>query len=112
MNRIKTLKELSKVFSKYDCNIYEFCYYLGITNVKEDISNKDLLVLLDKCSELSGEYTDPIEVGQSLANEVYKERSITIKQLKNLDTDRFYDWYLNGREIGTNLNLDKEMEME
>ena len=56
MNKIKALKELAEVFGKYDCNIYDFCYYLGLTNVKEDISNKDLEVLLSKCEELRGEY--------------------------------------------------------
>lgn len=111
MNRIKALKDLTEVFKKYDCNIYEFCYYLGITNVKEDIKNKDLMVLLDKCSELNGEYTDPIEVGQSLANAVYEEKSITIKQLKKLDADKFNEWYIDGREVGNDLELE-EMEME
>ena len=30
MNKIKALKELAEVFGKYDCNIYDFCYYLFI----------------------------------------------------------------------------------
>ena len=55
MNRAKTLRQLAKEFYKYDCNIYDFCYYLGLTNVKENISNKDLEILLDKCEELRGE---------------------------------------------------------
>lgn len=112
MNKIKALKELAEVFGKYDCNIYDFCYYLGLTNVKEDIKNKDLIVLLDKCSELSGEYTDPIEVGQSLANAVYEDKSITIKQLKKMSAERFNDWYMDGREVGNELELDEEREME
>lgn len=110
MTRVKTIKQLAKEFYKYDCNIYDFCYYLGLTNVKEDISNKDLEVLLSKCEELRGEYNDPIEVGQSLANAVYEDKSITIKQLKDLDANRFNDWYIDGREVGNELEIEMERD--
>ena len=110
MNRAKTLRQLAKEFYKYDCNIYDFCYYLGLTNVKENISNKDLEILLDKCEELRGEYTDPIEVGQSLANAIYEDKSIKINQLKNLDCEKFNDWYIDGREVGNELEIEMERE--
>lgn len=108
MNRAKKLRQLAKEFYKYDCNIYDFCYYLGLTNVKENISNKDLEILLDKCEELRGEYTDPIEVGQSLANSIYEDKSIKINQLKNLDCEKFNDWYIDGREVGNELEIEME----
>ena len=107
MNRIKALKELSEVFNKYDCNIYEFCHYLGITNVKEDVNDNDLIILLDKYEELNGEYTDPIEVGQSLANIIYEDKTITLERLKSLDPDRFNEWYINGREVGNQLEMEE-----
>ena len=110
MTRVKALKQLAKEFYKNDCNIYDFCYYLGITNVKENISNKDLDILLDKCDELRGEYTDPIEVGQSLANAIYEDKSITINQLKDLDCERFNDWYIDGREVGNELEIEMERD--
>ena len=110
MNRAKTLRQLAKEFYKYDCTIYDFCYYLGLTNVKENISNKDLEILLDKCEELRGEYTDPIEVGQSLANAIYEDKSIKINQLKNLDCEKFNDWYIDGREVGNELEIEMERE--
>lgn len=110
MNRAKTLRQLAKEFYKYDCNIYDFCSYLGLTNVKENISNKDLEILLDKCEELRGEYTDPIEVGQSLANAIYEDKSIKINQLKNLDCEKFNDWYIDGREVGNELEIEMERE--
>ena len=81
-----------------------------LTYVKEDINDKDLEILLNKCSELSGEYTDPIEVGQSLADLIYEEKSITIDKLKTLDAERFNDWYIDGREVGNELEKEQEME--
>lgn len=110
MTRVKAIKELAKAFYEFNCNIYDFCYYLGITNVKENISNKDLDVLLDKCDELRGEYTDPIEVGQSLANAIYEDKSITMNQLKDLDCEKFNDWYIDGREVGNELEIEMERE--
>lgn len=110
MNKIKMLKELAKDFYKYDCSIYDFCYYLGLTNVKENISNKDLELLINKCNEIAGEYNDPIEVGQSLANSVYVDNSITIDELKKLDCEKFNDWYFDGREVGN--VLENEIEKE
>ena len=50
MTRVKALKQLAKEFYKSDCNIYDFCYYIGIINVNENISNKDLEILIDKCN--------------------------------------------------------------
>ena len=59
---------------------------------------------------MSGEYTDPIEVGQSLANLIYEEKSITIDKLKTLDAERFNDWYIDDREVGNELEKEQEME--
>ena len=81
-----------------------------LQDVKENISNKDLEILLDKCEELRGEYTDPIEVGQSLANAIYEDKSIKINQLKNLDCEKFNDWYIDGREVGNELEIEMERE--
>ncbi|MBO5095742.1 MAG: hypothetical protein J6D28_00955 [Bacilli bacterium] len=104
----KKIKDYCASFESYD--IYSYLYFIGITNVKEDIKDEELLLLIEKCNSLGGEYTDPIEVGQSIANEIYEEKSITIEQIKDLSIDQFYSWYNDGREIGNNLDLD-EREM-
>ena len=49
MSKVNELKKLAKEFYKYNFSIYDFCYYLGLTNVKEDINDKDLEILLNKC---------------------------------------------------------------
>ena len=99
------IKDYCASFETID--IYSYLYYIGLTNVKDDIPADELLILIEKCNSLGGEYTDPIEVGQSLANEIYEEKSITIEQLKELSVDQFYDWYNGGREIGNNLKMDE-----
>lgn len=48
MSKVNELKKLAKEFYKYNFSIYDFCYYLGLTNVKEDINDKDLEILLNK----------------------------------------------------------------
>lgn len=105
----KQIKEYCAKFDEYQ--IYDYLYFIGITNVNPDISDEDLLLLMKKCETLSGEYTDPIEVGQSLANEVFEEKNITLEQIKKLSVDEFYSWYNDGREIGNQIEIeDKEME--
>lgn len=104
----KKIKEYCAGFDEYQ--IYDYLYFIGITNVKEDISDDELLLLMDKCAELSGEYIDPIEVGQSLASEIYENKSITIEQLELLSLDDFYDWYNNDRELGNKLKIEESEE--
>lgn len=106
----KKIKEFCESFENF--NIYNYLYYIGLTNVKEDISNEDLTILIEKCNVLGGEYTDPIEVGQSLANEIYEEKSVSIDDIKLLTIDEFYNWYNNGREIGNSLEISSLDERE
>ena len=40
----------------------------------------------------------------------YEEKSITIDKLKTLDAERFNDWYIDGREVGNELEKEQEME--
>lgn len=42
----KKIKEFCESFEKF--NIYNYLYYIGLTNVKEDISNEDLTILIEK----------------------------------------------------------------
>lgn len=112
MKKIEDYKKIKDYCANFDdYQIYDYLYFIGITNVKEDINDEDLLLLMDKCEQVCGDYTDPIEVGQSLANEVFEEKSITIEQLRNLTIDQFYDWYNNEKDLGINIKID-EMEME
>lgn len=110
-NKIKDYRKIREYCSNFSTyNIYDYSYFIGLTNVKEDIPDEDLLLLIDKCCEIGGEYTDPIEVGQSLANSIYEDHDITIEQIKNMTCDQFQSWYSNGREIGLPLEIEQETE--
>ena len=89
-----------------------YLYYIGLTNIKEDIPKEDLSVLIEKCNELGGEYTDPIELGKSLANEIYQKNNVSIDDIKSLKIDEFYNWYNDGREIGNSLEIESLDERE
>ena len=106
----KKIKEYSASFDDY--NIYDYCFYICLTNVKNDIPKEELELLIKKCSEVHGDYTDPISIGQLLANEIYEEKNITIDQIKSLSVDDFYDWYNNGKELGNPLEIDDIYERE
>lgn len=104
------IKEYSASFNNY--NIYDYCFFIGLTNVKENIPNDELELLIKKCGEVHGDYTDPIELGQSLANEIYTEKNITIDDIKSLTVDEFYNWYNDGREVGNPIEIDSLDERE
>lgn len=104
------IREYCSQFNSYQ--IYDYLFFVGITNIKNDIKEDDLLFLMDKCSEVSGEYTDPIEVGQSLASEVFEEKNITLEQLKSLTADEFNAWYNDGREVGNSIQIEQLDEKE
>ena len=106
----KKIKEYCSNLDNY--NIYDYCFFIGITNVNEDIPINDLEILIEICSKVHGDYTDPIELGQSLANEIYKEKSINIEQLKSLSEDDLIAWYNDGREIENPLEIDDMEERE
>lgn len=111
-DRIKDFQQIKDYCSNFDSfYIYDYLYYIGITNVEENISSEDLDFLIDKCSQLGGEYTDPIEVGQSIASSVFNG-DVSLEQLKKLSVDDFYDWYNNGRELGNELKIESEEEKE
>lgn len=104
------IKDYCASFETFD--IYSYLYYIGLTNVKDDIPADELLILIEKCNSLGGEYTDPIEIGQSLANEIYTEKNITIDDIKSLTVDEFYNWYNDGREVGNPIEIDSLDERE
>lgn len=110
IEEFKKIKEYSASFDNY--SIYDYCFFIGITNVKNDIPDEELELLIKKCSEVHGDYTDPIELGQSLANEIYQEQNITIDDIKSLTVDEFYDWYNDGKELENPLEIDSLDERE
>ena len=109
-NTFEKIKKYCASFENF--NIYSYLYYIGLTKIKEDISKEDLSVLIEKCSELGGEYTDPIELGKSLANEIYQKNNVSIDDIKSLKIDEFYNWYNDGREIGNSLEIESLDERE
>ena len=111
-NRIKDFQNIKEYCDNFDSFfIYDYLYFIGITNVIEDMSEEDLNFLIDKCSSLGGEYTDPIEVGQSIASSI-DDGDVSIEQLKQLSVDEFYDWYNNGRALGDNLTMERDDDRE
>lgn len=104
--RIKDFQSIREYCNQFDTfYIYDYLYFIGITNVIEDMPEKDLDFLIDKCASLDGEDTDPIEVGQSIASSIDNE-DISIEQLKHSSAKEFNDWYYYGKDIGNALELD------
>lgn len=105
--RISNFRSIKEHFESFDLhsNIYEYLYFIGITNEKPLISDEDLITLIDKCSEFYSEFLNPIEVGQSLAREIYENNNITLEQVKSISMDDFFSWYNNERCLSLPLEI-------
>ncbi len=115
MNRIESLKKLTEDFNKYDCNIYDFCYYLGINNVidyDERISDADVDKVVDICDYVCGEKEDPIDVGQDIAITIFEDKDITLEQLRQLPVQTIADAYRKGTLENLSIQKESELEME
>jgi len=113
MNRIESLKKLTEDFNKYECNIYDFCYYLGINNVieyDEKISDTDVDKVVDICDYVCRDREDPIEIGQDLAKDKFEDKNITLEQLRQFPSSTIANAYRD--DILESLNIEKESELE
>ena len=103
--RIKDFQNIKEYCNKFDTfSIYDYLYFIGITNVIEDMPEEDLNFLIDKCSSLDGDYTDPIEVGQSIATSI-EDGDISIEQIKHSSVEEFKRWYYDSREFENDLTM-------
>lgn len=105
----KIIEKFCNSFKSFDINNY--LYYIGITGIKKDIKNEELLSLMNLCDKFCGEYTDPITVSESLAYEVFEAKNISLEELKKISTDNFYEWYENGRTVGHPIEKSNEPYM-
>lgn len=109
MNKVEDFQHLKKICDGLEnFSVDNFLYYIGITNVKEDISPSELDSLIEICNKFCGDYTNPIAASSSLAYEVFEKNSITLVELKRLSIDEFYEWYDNGRSWGQSLKASNE----
>lgn len=109
MSKLEDFKIIKDFCSKFDgYNINDYLYYIGITSIKEDINQEDLFTLMEICNKFCGDYTDPIVASSALAYEVFESKNITLEELEKLSTDKFYEWYENGRTCGYALEKSDE----
>ena len=110
MKKIEKFKELNNYFENEDFNIYDYMYYVGVSDTKSDITEEELQEFSQACDRFVGDYTDPIILAHELAQEVYASKNISLQELKEISLDDFYDWYDNGRLAGGSIRYCLEKE--
>ncbi len=112
-NQLEIFRSLDDYFSKIDnFNIYQYLYYSGITSVDAKIEDKDILSLMEICSEVCGDYTDPIDVGKAMAEIVYVENYITLDELKKIPSEDIHQLYFEGKLYRIEYLKEQEKELE
>ena len=107
----KRVKEYCDTFS--DFSIYDYSYYLGIVTTKSDLSDKEILELMEICSNVCGDHTDPVEMSKALTEVVFIEKYLTLEELKKISFEDIYQSYFEDKMYRLQYYLeDKENEME
>ena len=86
----ESLNVFSNIKNKLSSNemLEDFLYYLGISNVNENISNDEIIDLIDYCKTVINKNIDPYIIARDLTLIIYKYRnSITLKNIKRIPKD-------------------------
>lgn len=97
-NKIYDYKKIREYCDKIEeFHIYDYLYFIGITNVKDDLNDKEILDLMEIISSVCGDYTDPITVAQDLTSSVYVDNYVTLEQLKKIPAEEIINMYYDGK---------------
>ena len=95
----ESLNVFSNIKNKLTSNemLEDFLYYLGISNVNENISNDEMIDLIDYCKTVRNKNIDPYIIARDLTLIIYKYRnSITLENIKRIPSDSIKYYYESG----------------
>lgn len=95
----ESLNVFSNIKNKLTSNemLEDFLYYLGISNVNENISNDEMIDLIDYCKTVRNKNIDPYVIARDLTLIIYKYRnSITLENIKRIPSDSIKYYYESG----------------
>ena len=95
----ESLNVFSNIKNKLSSNemLEDFLYYLGISNINENISNDEMIDLIDYCKTVRNKNIDPYVIARDLTLIIYKYRnSITLENIKRIPSDSIEYYYESG----------------
>lgn len=93
-NQLSSYKKIKNLFEQHPELEYEkLCYYVGICNTKEDISEEETLKLMSICDECCSDSIHPIFLASELTNAVYYEHYISLEDLENVPISDIQDMF-------------------
>lgn len=93
-SELKVFKLYEKVSSEYrSFDLTRYCFYIGIKNVKTDLTDKEIVDLINVCNQLDSDYINPISLAESLTDAVYIRKYLSLDELKNVPSDELIQLY-------------------
>ncbi len=114
IDNYRKIKRFCKSFK--DFCIYDYLYFIGITNIKKDLEDTKIKELIEICDKADGNYSDPITLAEDITHSIYKAKYITLEELKNVPSEDLDDIYFEGKICllknysKTNCNVEMEVE--
>lgn len=92
--QLTSYKKLHDLFKQYpDLEYDKLCYYVGICNTKEDLSDEEILKLMSICDDCYSEYIHPVSLASELTNAVYYEHYISLEDLENVPSSDIQEMF-------------------
>jgi len=97
-NQLISYKKIKELFEQYPELEYDkLCYYIGICNTKEDISDEETLKLMAICDKCCSDSIHLITLASDLTNAVYYEYYISLEDLANVPISDIQDMFFESK---------------
>ena len=97
-NQLSSYKKIKELFEQYPELEYDkLCYYIGICNTKEDVSDEETLKLMSICDKCCSDSIHPITLASDLTNAVYYEHYISLEDLENVPISDIQDMFFDSK---------------
>lgn len=111
-DKLKELRKIHNFLLERDTliELEDLCFYEGIINVNPDISEEEMVRLLNVCQQCSSSYINPLILSSDLAA-IYDSDLISLDDLERVPSEDIIDMFL-ADEIVNLKNYISESEKE
>ena len=95
-DKLKELRKIHNFLLERDTliELEDLCFYEGIININLDISEEEMVRLLNVCQQCSSSYINPLILSSDLSAAVYDSDLISLDDLERVPSEDIIDMFL------------------
>lgn len=95
-NILECYKSLANLIKNLtDFKIYDFIYYLGISILDIQLTDEEIVKLIDICKSVNDGKLDSFSLARSLTDVVFIKKYMTLEQLERVSTDTIQTYFID-----------------